>query len=192
MTYRDDLDAAHARNADLERQIAALEQRQVGLEPRRRSAVAPVIAILAGLGLSLGAVLGHLGWIVAIGGVLVALFAAGALQPSSPPDAGPYPVRLELTAPCADGDARLLAICLVRLAPPLRGAAVVFTVVNRARIGETVREVVEGVLRLAVATRTAAELRADERLSAAIAERVGAAIERYGLVVDSLFVSLLR
>lgn len=191
MSYRDDLDAAHARNADLERQIVALERKGMGLEPRRRGGVAPVIAILAGLGLSLGAVLGHLGWLVAIAGVMVALVAAGALQPSSPPDAGPYPVRHEIAAPCADADVRVLAICLVRVVPA-PGAPVVFTAINRARLAETVREVVEGVVRLAIATRTEAELRAATELSSSVGERVTGAIERYGLVVDSLYVSLLR
>ena len=191
VTYRDDLDAAHARNADLERQVLALEKRSVGIEPKRKSGVVPLIAILAGLGLSLGAVLGHLGWIVAVSGVLVALVAAGALQPSSPPDGGPYPVRHEIVAPCADKDVRVLAIALVRVVPG-PSATPVFTIANRQRIAETVREVVEGVVRLAIATRTEAELRASADLSSSVGERVSNAVERYGLVVDSLYVSLLR
>ncbi len=191
MSYRDDLDAAHARSADLERQVEALERRQVGIEPRRRSAIGPAIGILSGLGLALGATLGHLGLVVAIGGVLVALVSAGGLQVPKPPDAGPHPVRLELVAPCADGDVRVLIICLVRVVarPP---AVPVFTSANRDRIAECVREVVEGVVRLAVAARTRDELRAQSELSSSVGERVSNAVERYGLVVDSLYVSLLR
>ncbi|HTJ43686.1 MAG TPA: hypothetical protein VL463_16385 [Kofleriaceae bacterium] len=191
MTYRDDLDAAHARNADLERQVLALEKRSLGIEPKRKSGVVPLVAILAGLGLSLGAVLGGLGWIVTVSGVLVALVAAGALQPTSPPDGGPYPVRHEITAPCADRDVKILAIALVRIVPGPGGSAV-FTIANRQRITETVREVVEGVVRLAIASRTEAELRASAELSSSVGERVANAVERYGLVVDSLYVSLLR
>ena len=191
MSYRDDLDAAHARNADLERQVVALEQRQVGIEPKRRGVVAPVVAVLAGLGLALGAVLGHLGALVAIAGVLVALVAAGGLQQPAPPDAGPHPIRHEISAPCADGDVRVLVISIVRVVtkPP---AVAVFTSANRDRIAETMRDVIEGVVRQAVAARTAAALRASAELSTEIGDRVGAAVDRYGLIVDSLYVSLLR
>jgi hypothetical protein len=191
VTYRDDLDAAHARAADLERQVVALEQRQVGIEPRRRGVVAPLIGVLAGLGLALGAVLGHLGALVALAGVLVALVSAGGLQQPAPPDAGPHPIRHEISAPCTDGDVRVLVICIVRVVskPP---AVPVFTSANRDRISETVRDVIEGVVRLAIATRTSAELRAQAELSAEISDRVTTAVDRYGLVVDALYASLLR
>jgi hypothetical protein len=191
VSYRDDLDAAHARAADLERQVVALEQRQVGIEPKRRGVAAPLIGVLAGLGLALGAVLGHLGAVVAIAGVLVALVAAGGLQQPAPPDAGPHPIRHEISAPCADGDVRVLVICIVRVVtrPP---AVAVFTSANRDRIAETVRDVIEGVVRQAVAGLGVAELRASGEWSAQIGDRVTTAIDRYGLVVDSLYASLLR
>jgi hypothetical protein len=191
VSYRDDLDAAHARAADLERQVVALEQRQVGIEPRRRGVVAPLVGVLAGLGLALGAVLGHHGALVAVAGVLVALVAAGGLQQPVPPDAGPHPIRHEISVPCADRDVRVLVICIVRVVsrPP---AVPVFTSANRDRIAETVRDVIEGVVRIAVAGRTEAELRGQSELSAEIGDRVTSAIDRYGLVVDSLYASLLR
>lgn len=201
VSYRDDLDAAHARNADLEQQITALEKRQVAIEPRPRGrGVAAVIGVLAGLGLALGAVLGHLGWLVVASGVLVALVAASGLHTMAPPDGGPYPVRHIVEAPCADADVRVLVICLLTLTrwtPSAdlrdRRGAQAFTTDARRRIEEVARDVTEGVVRGAIAARPQAELRAGaEELAQVVRTQVAEALERYGLIVDSLFVSLLR
>jgi hypothetical protein len=199
VAYRDDLDAAHARNADLEQQIVALEHRQVAVAPRRRRGnAAALIATLAGLGLALGAVLGGLGWFVTASAVLVALIGASGLDSSAKTDAGPFPVRHTVEAPCADADVRLLVICLVSRGAPSaridrRVVPLPFTHDAYERIVVATREVIEGVVRTAIVTLPVAELRGGgEALGAVVKVRVGAALEAYALIVDSLFVSLLR